>query len=134
MNIFENFIDVLNNKKNKDRATVVFLHGDLGAGKTTFTKNFFKYLNVDIDIQSPTFVILKRYDFNLFDFENFVHIDAYRLNGFNDLKKIKFEEYLNNKKNLIFIEWPSLVCDADLSADINIYFEYHGDDRNIKIK
>jgi len=124
--IFKEFILKLKTNKNQDKATVVFLNGDLGSGKTTFTKNLCKYLNLDIEIHSPTFVILKRYDFNVEGFENLIHIDAYRLNSYKDLQKIKFDEYLQNKNNLIFIEWPELVQDEKFIADIVVGFE-HGE-------
>jgi len=135
MDIFEDFIIKLKIKKNQNRATLVFLNGDLGSGKTTFTKNLCKYLNLDIEIHSPTFVILKKYDFNIEGFENLIHIDAYRLSSYNDLKKIKFEDYLSDKNNLVFIEWPELVADESLIPDISIEFDYieNINDRSIKI-
>lgn len=135
MNIFDEFVEKIKSNKNKDRATVVFLHGDLGSGKTTFTKNLCKYLNLNIEIHSPTFVILKRYDFDFANFKNLIHIDAYRLKSYSELKKIKFEDYLQDKNNLILIEWPSLISDEGLVADMNMFFE-HGekeDERVIKI-
>ncbi len=134
MNIFDEFIDVVKNKKNPERATVVFLHGDLGSGKTTFTKNLCEYLKTGIDIQSPTFVILKNYEFNNFGFSNLIHIDAYRLESYKDLEKIKFTQYLNDKNNLIFIEWPEIVRDDNLQSDIDIDFKHiDKDNREIKI-
>lgn len=118
--------------KNQDRATVVFLDGDLGSGKTTFTKNLCKYLNLDIEIHSPTFVILKRYDFKIEGFESLIHIDAYRLSSYKDLEKIKFGEYLKDKNNLIFIEWPEIVKDENIKSDIVLRFE-HSDDLNNRL-
>ena len=130
--IFKRFIEKIKTLKNPGRATVVFLHGDLGSGKTTFTKNFCEYLGLDINITSPTFTILKRYNFDLFDFNNLIHIDAYRLNSYQDLLKIKFNDYLQNKDNLIFIEWPSLISDEGLKSDIDVFFK-HVDDNNKRL-
>ena len=133
--IFDDFVNLIKDKKNTNRATVVFLFGDLGAGKTTFTKNFCEFLKMNIDIQSPTFVILKRYGFDNLGFKNLIHIDAYRLNSYKDLQKLKFEEYLNDQNNLIFIEWPELINDNNFEADINIYFEHiDKDNRKIEIR
>ena len=132
--MFKEFMFKLKTNKNQNRATVVFLNGDLGSGKTTFTKNLCKYLNLDIEIHSPTFVILKKYDFKVDDFEYLIHIDAYRLNSYEDLKKIKFEDYLIDKNNLIFIEWPELVADEDLTADIVISFKYGETEKERVIK
>jgi tRNA threonylcarbamoyladenosine biosynthesis protein TsaE len=135
-NIFEEFLKKLRMVKNKDRATVVFLWGNLGSGKTTFTKNLCKYLDLNTDITSPTFNIIKKYPFELEDFKNLIHIDAYRLNSYNDLLKIKFDDYLIDKNNLIFIEWPSVIEDGGLKPDMDIKFDYieNIDDRVIDIK
>ena len=123
-------------KKNQNRATLVYLHGDLGSGKTTFTKNLCEILDLNASITSPTFTILKKHSFNNIEgFENLIHIDAYRLDSYNDLQKIKFEDYLKDKKNLIFIEWPSVIQNENLEADINIKFNYteNINTRDIKI-
>ncbi len=124
MEIYKEFMDKLKEIKRGDKATVVFLHGDLGSGKTTFTKRLCEYLNLDLDITSPTFTILKGYHFGVEHYKNLIHIDAYRLNSYDELLKIKFDEYLNDKENLIFIEWPSLVEHENLKADINVRFEH----------
>lgn len=135
-NIFEEFLTKLKIVKNKDRATVVFLWGNLGSGKTTFTKNLCKYLNINVDITSPTFNIIKKYIFEIDDFKNLIHIDAYRLNSYNDLLKLKFDEYLSDKENLIFIEWPSVIEGGGLKPDMDMKFDYVDgvDDRTIEIE
>jgi tRNA threonylcarbamoyladenosine biosynthesis protein TsaE len=130
--IYEEAVQKIQACKNPARATVVFLHGDLGAGKTTFTKNLAHYLNLNLDITSPTFTILKSYDFDVLAFKKLIHIDAYRLSSYADLLKIKFDEYLNDTNNLIFIEWPSLVADENLVADIEMRFE-HGADSETRV-
>jgi len=133
MTIYEQFIDTVKAVGNKDAATIVFLWGDLGSGKTTFTKRLCEYLGLGIEITSPTFTILKKYEFNSLGFENLIHVDAYRLDSYDDLLKIKFDEYAKNPKNLIFIEWPSIIEHENITADINIRF-LHGegvDDRVI---
>lgn len=134
-NIYEEFIQRLKSISNKDKSTVVYLQGDLGSGKTTFTKNLCKYLGLNIDITSPTFTILKSYDFPVESFKKLIHIDAYRLESYNDLKKIKIDEYLNDKENLIFIEWPSVIESEEIKPDVIIKFDYveDMDKRSIKI-
>ena len=127
--IYDKFIHKLKTVRNKNRATLVYLWGDLGSGKTTFTKNLCKHLGLGVDITSPTFTILKRYSFEALGFKNLIHIDAYRLDGYNDLLKIRFDDYLQSKENLIFIEWPSIIENENFKADMNIRFEY-GDDIN----
>lgn len=134
-NVYDKFIEKLKTIKGKNNATVVYLQGDLGSGKTTFTKNLTKYLGLNIDITSPTFIILKSYDFPIENFKKLIHIDAYRLDSYKDLQKIKFEDYLKDEKNLIFIEWPSVIENDAISPDVLIKFDYIEDinDRKIEI-
>ncbi len=112
------------------KATVVFLSGDLGSGKTTTTKAIARELGIVEEITSPTFVILKRYEVGESvlggRFTNLIHIDAYRLKSYVELQKIKFEEYLSDEKNLILIEWPEMVESEKLVADMSLKFE-HGE-------
>ena len=136
MEIYGEFIDKLKSLGKKEIATVVFLHGDLGAGKTTFTKRLCEYLGFDLDITSPTFTILKKYPFPFGEFKNLIHIDAYRLNSYEELLKIKFEDYLNDKDNLIFIEWPEMVEGENVRPDLVLRFEHidGGEDRKIVLE
>lgn len=134
-NIYEEFINKLKAISDKNSATVVYLQGDLGSGKTTFTKNLCKYLDLNIDITSPTFTILKNYEFPIEGFKKLIHIDAYRLESYKDLQKIKIEDYLADKENVIFIEWPSVINDGDIEPDIIVTFDYVEDvnQRSVKI-
>lgn len=134
-NIYEEFIQKLKTIKDKNNATIVYLQGDLGSGKTTFTKNLCKKLGLNIEITSPTFAILKSYDFPIENFKKLIHIDAYRLDSYKDLQKIKIEDYVSDKNNIIFIEWPSIIENDDIKPDIMIKFNHvEGvDDRKIEI-
>ena len=129
----EEFVQKL---KKKDKAFVVFLSGELGAGKTTFTQGVAKVLGITEDVTSPTFVILKRYEIPDFIFKNLIHIDAYRLKGYDELQKIRFEEYVNDADNLILLEWPEMVESENLKADMMLRFEYgEGEgERKISVK
>lgn len=92
-----------------DSATVVGLSGDLGAGKTTFTQVVAKELGIKNKINSPTFVIIKRYAIKYKSFDNFFHIDAYRLKSEKELLHLNWKEIISNPKNLILLEWPENV-------------------------
>jgi tRNA threonylcarbamoyladenosine biosynthesis protein TsaE len=133
--IYKEFITKLKAMSGKNKATVVYLQGDLGSGKTTFTKNLCENLGLEIDITSPTFTILKSYEFPIENFKKLIHIDAYRLNSYEDLLKIKIEEYLRDKENLIFIEWPSIIENDEIKPDMIVRFDYVEDinRRSIKI-
>ncbi len=77
---------------------VIFLSGDLGAGKTTFTKGIGEALNVKRVINSPTFTIVKQYNGSTL----LNHIDLYRL---EDLSDFELEEYFNDS-SICVCEWP----------------------------
>jgi len=106
----KNFLNKLKSYKNK--ATVVGLYGDLGAGKTTFTQQIAKILGVKKRVNSPTFVIMKNYDLKNKDFEKMFHLDAYRLKNEKELFVLGWEEMIKNPKHLIFIEWPEQIIKA----------------------
>ncbi len=94
-----------------EKATVVALFGDLGAGKTTFTQAFAKTLGVAEGVTSPTFVIEKRYPLENGPFKTLIHIDAYRLDDAEDLRKLGWEEDESDKNNLIVIEWADKIAE-----------------------
>jgi len=88
------------------QATIVELIGDLGSGKTTFTKAFASELGVVETVISPTFVIQKRYDIpNHPQFKTLIHIDAYRLENPSEILKLNWQQDLENPKNVILVEW-----------------------------
>lgn len=93
-------------------ALVVGLSGNLGAGKTSFTKAVAKELGIKEDITSPTFVIMKMYDTDRSPWKKLIHIDAYRLERGEDLRVLGFEKLVADKTNLIIIEWPENVTET----------------------
>jgi tRNA threonylcarbamoyladenosine biosynthesis protein TsaE len=96
-----------------DKALLVGLSGHLGAGKTAFVRLVARTLGINEDVTSPTFVIMKIYDIDpksgFLNWKKLVHIDAYRLERSEDLAVLNFEELLEDKNNLIMIEWPENV-------------------------
>lgn len=103
----EGFISTLEPKS--DRATVVALSGNLGAGKTTFTQHVCRYFNVTEYVTSPTFVIQKVYPLYKKKFNKLVHIDAYRLTKKEELLAIGWDDLVKEKGTIVFIEWPENV-------------------------
>ena len=95
--------------KEVEGATTVALSGNLGAGKTTFTKAFAQEIGITETITSPTFVIAKFYELKNKPWKKFIHIDAYRLESGDELSKLGFDELFKDPENLIFIEWPENV-------------------------
>lgn len=85
-----------------DGGSLIVLSGDLGAGKTTFTKSIGKALGVKKVINSPTFTILKSYKGRV----PFHHIDAYRLEGIQ--QDLGFEELFDGE-GVCVVEWPKFI-------------------------
>ncbi len=83
---------------------VILLEGDLGAGKTTFTKGFAKGLGVKRTVNSPTFNIIKEYKGRI----PLYHMDVYRLEGSNE--DLGFDEYFMGE-GVCVVEWAHLISD-----------------------
>lgn len=79
---------------------VICLTGDLGAGKTAFTRGFARYFGIEKGVSSPTFIIMHRYEGR----EVINHYDLYRLSDFDELLDIGFEEQIES--GISIIEWP----------------------------
>jgi tRNA threonylcarbamoyladenosine biosynthesis protein TsaE len=95
----------------KNNARVIGLYGDLGAGKTAFAQSLAEHLGVKNKVVSPTFVIMKKYDIAGKAFEKLIHIDAYRLEKWEELAKLGWADIISDPKNLVLIEWPEKVAD-----------------------
>ena len=109
---------------------VIALSGDLGAGKTTFTKGFLNYFGVRPRALSPTFVLAKHYVGKVGAIKKDIyHIDAYRLSSKKDLRAIGFENMLGQKNSIVLIEWPEKVRSVFSLAHFRISFEY-GEKKN----
>ena len=110
-------------------ATLVTLSGELGAGKTAFTKAVASALGVGETVTSPTFVLEKIYALpDGKPFDRLIHIDAYRLESGADLAPLGFDELMRSEANLILLEWPEKVSDAlpEPAASISITAESGG--------
>jgi tRNA threonylcarbamoyladenosine biosynthesis protein TsaE len=106
---------------NKDSARVILLQGDLGAGKTTFTKELGALLGVDKnDINSPTFILKKEYTTHHPVHRKLIHIDAYRFNDPSEAKVLRLSDDIKESGNLISIEWPSKM--TYVAPDMEITF------------
>ena len=116
----------------KKTATVLSLKGDLGSGKTTFSQFLAKRLGVKGTIQSPTFLLIKRYPTFNHVFQNFFHIDAYRIEKESEFSNLGFSEIISNPENIIAIEWPEKIKSLIPGGTYEIYFE-HGENENERI-
>ena len=119
--------------QNISKGNIIALIGDLGTGKTTFTKGVAEALGIKENVGSPTFKLVSEYkgeDSWLY------HIDAYGLKGSNDFLNIGGEEYLNTEKGITIIEWADIISDLLDDSVIHVHFsrlKNNSDSRQIKI-
>ena len=106
--------------RNSVPGDIYLLNGELGSGKTTFTRFFINsifeknFIKKPHSIKSPSFPIMINYP--LKNFEVF-HYDLYRLINKNELKELNINE--NLKDNITLIEWPQMIIN---SSQIDNYF------------
>lgn len=127
--VAEGFLKILTQKPSKDTAVVVGLSGDLGAGKTAFTKCVASILGIAEVVTSPTFILEKIYIIPRGSimggrFTKLIHIDAYRLEEAKEMRALDWDAILLDEHNLILIEWPEHVEGALPKDTIKISFEY----------
>ena len=108
-------------------AKVLLLDGDLGAGKTTFTKVLAEVLGIEKEeVHSPTFILKKEYKGSHPFFKKLIHIDAYRFDDPEEANVLKLDHDRKNEDTLIVIEWPAkMVCEGE---DMTISFTVLDDD------
>ena len=106
---------------------IICLMGDLGSGKTVFTKGFANALGLDENITSPTFNIIKEYTGGE---ANLYHMDLYRLNG--DIKNLGLDEYFE-KDGVVIIEWADMIEEYLPEERLDIKFKVIDEDTRVLI-
>ncbi|STZ55470.1 ADP-binding protein [Moraxella lacunata] len=109
----------------------LWLSGDLGAGKTTFTRYLLRALGHTGAVKSPTYTLVEPYNING---KPVYHADLYRLNDPEELDFIGFFEYFDEPNSLVIIEWASRAESILPTPDMVIEFKKLDDDsREVKI-
>ncbi len=108
---------------------VLELVGDVGAGKTTFTKGLAGAMGVDEDVQSPTFTISRVYA--AADHLLLAHYDFYRLDD-PGIMRAELDESVNDALTVTVIEWAEVVADVLPADTLRIVFGLSGLDENIR--
>jgi len=103
---------------------ILLLEGDLGVGKTVFTKGLAEGLGILRTVKSPTFNIVKEYDGRL----KLYHFDLYRIEDPEELFEIGFEGYLS-AGGVCVIEWPQIAADLLPDDLIRVEILRSGEDR-----
>jgi len=101
----ETFEFAKNYAKKLKGGEIIGLIGNLGAGKTVFSRGLAAGLGIKNKITSPTFVLMKVYNVKKEVIKHFCHIDAYRLKTEADLSAIGAEEYFGKPDTVTIIEW-----------------------------
>jgi len=106
---------------------VIALHGDLGAGKTTFVQGLAQAMGVASPVTSPTFALLGEYRGAS---QRLIHLDLYRLSSPEELLDIGFLDYLA-APNIVVVEWPERAESLMPPTAWHLYFEA-GEDSNTR--
>ena len=109
-----------------DTNMVICLNGELGSGKTIFTKGFANALGISETITSPTFNIIKEYDGEL----PLYHMDVYRLDG--NTEGVAIEDYFK-KNGIVIIEWANTIKDILPEKRLDIKFKITGENSRVLV-
>lgn len=103
---------------------MVVLHGEVGAGKTTFVRGAARALGVDRPVTSPTFTIGRRYEEAR---PPLAHVDLHRVGSLDDEEPELLADYLN-REHVAFVEWPE-AAGGELEPRLRVRLEHAGGDR-----
>lgn len=112
----------------------IYLHGNLGAGKTTLVRGILHALDHQGKVKSPTYTLLESYEIKSKVFSNFnlYHFDLYRFNDDEEWENAGFRDYFN-AQSVCIIEWPEKAQQVLPVADIDIYLAMQGAGRSIRL-
>lgn len=109
---------------------VIYLHGDLGAGKTTLVRGVLNALGYTGRVKSPTYTLVEPYNAAGLEFR---HFDLYRLHDEEEWEAAGFRDEFDGQ-NIFFVEWPENALGLIPQADVEIAFEILPHGRNVEIK
>jgi tRNA threonylcarbamoyladenosine biosynthesis protein TsaE len=110
-------------------AGLVFLQGNLGAGKTTLTRGLLHALGHVGTVRSPTYTLVETYPLSHAAVERVAHFDLYRLCSPEELEDMGFRDYLDD--SLVLIEWPEKGTGALPAPDLSLRFSITNDARDV---
>jgi len=105
-----------------DEGLVIYLHGDLGAGKTSFARALLRALGVGERIKSPTYSLIESYRTHA---RSAWHLDLYRIADPGELEWLGLDA-LSDPAALVLVEWPERGAGALPAADLIVHLGYAG--------
>lgn len=115
---------ILTSNRKQKEAFIIGLQGDLGGGKTTFIQGFAKGLGIKQKILSPTFIIMRKFQVPGFKFQEFYHIDCYRIQSPKELLDLGFKKIISNPENIVAIEWVERIKKIVPKSALLIKFKF----------
>lgn len=120
---------LLADTKSGSGALLICLWGDLGSGKTTFTQGVAAELGVRGVVNSPTFLIMKKYFLSGANKGmSLYHFDCYRVSSAEEISDLGWEEILADRNNLVLVEWPEKIASILPEERIDATFETMSED------